>query len=370
MTPRRRTISVAIICSILAVFVTEVSSNDCRINEVCLPGPRNVAKLDSASVIASSTCGNPPTEYCKVKPLNTCKYCNKTDHTVEKMTDDSLSTSWQSVTWWDWYLQNNRTNEPLKVNVTISFNKSYALTGQIQLLFKSPRPREMILEKSDDKGKTWSTLQYYAEDCVRQFNITRSSIETSLLGDYSIHCVTEYSSFLPQEDGEVKFDFLRRYAKSHFWNGTLQEYLTATNIRVQMLYPGTEGQNNLEIKTKEILNQYFYSIADLRVIGRCQCHGHAKYCDFPNQQGKDCDCGHNTEGEDCERCEPLYNNRTWMPATSEEEPNPCQGMLTNVEIMIESLEATNKNINKYCILPVVCHINIYQTNPRKKLILG
>ena len=207
--------------------------------------------------------------------------------------------------------------------------------------------------------------QYYAEDCVRQFNITSSSIETSLQGDYSIHCVKEYSSFLPQEDGEVKFDFLRRYTKSHFWNGTLQEYLTATDIRVQMLHPGTEGQNNLEFKTEEIFNQYFYSIADLRVIGRCQCHGHAKYCDFPNQQGKDCDCGHNTEGEDCERCKPLFNNRTWMPATSEEEPNPCQGMLTNVKIMIESLEATNKNINKYCILPVVCHINIYQTNPRE-----
>ena len=322
MTPRRQII--AIICSIVAAYFTEVSG-ECSDAGVCVPGPVNAARLVNRTLTATSTCGDPPAKYCRVKPLNQCFMCNKSTHSVEKMTDDSLRTSWQSVTWWEWYNNNNKTDEPLKVNVTISFNKSYALTGEIRLIFKSPRPVEMILEKSDDKGQTWTPLQYYAEDCKERFNMSNTPVESITLGNFGLHCVQDYSAFNPQEDGEVKFEFLRRYSKSHFWNATLQKYFTATDIRVQMRHPGTEGQENLDIKTEEIFNQYFYSIADLRVVARCQCHGHGEFCDYPNFKGKDCDCLHNTEGEDCERCKPLYNNKPWMPATSESEPNPCEG---------------------------------------------
>lgn len=325
MPPRRQFIKVVIICSILAVFMAEVTrSADCPISTACVPGPRNLVKMEHKTVTATNTCGNPPTRYCSVKPPNKCDWCNESDHTVDKMTDDDVSTRWQSVTWWDWYQNNNKTDEPLKVNVRISFNKTYLITGVIRLIFKSPRPIEMILEKSDDKGKTWTALQYYAEDCLRRFNMSSTPDESISKGDFGLYCVEDYSDFLPEEDGEVKFDFLQRYSTRGFWNRTLQEYLSATDIRVQMLHPGTEGQNNLEIKTEDIFNQYFYSIGDLRVIGRCQCHGHAKFCDYPDRVGKNCDCQHSTEGEDCDRCKPLFNNKTWMPATSDDEPNPCE----------------------------------------------
>lgn len=332
MTPRRRIF--AFICSVVAAFAAEVSG-ECSDAGVCVPGPVNAA-ISAANrqvtVTATSTCGNPPAQYCRVQPLNRCFICNESTHSVDKMTDEKLSTSWQSVTWWEWYNNNNRTDEPLKVNVTLSFNKSYALTGQIRLIFKSPRPVKMVLEKSDDKGQTWTPLQYYAEDCNDRFNMSSTPVESITMGDFDRHCVEEYSDFNPQEDGEVLFDFLRRYSKSDFWNETLQEYFTATDIRLQMLHPSTEGQNNLDIITEEIFNQYYYSVAELRVIARCQCHGHGEYCDYPDMKGKDCDCIHNTEGEDCERCKPLFNNKPWMPATSENEPNPCEGRHLNIKL--------------------------------------
>lgn len=333
MTPRK--LIIAIMCSIVAAFFTEVSG-ECSDAGVCIPEPVYAARLVNKTVVtATSTCGDPPAKYCRVKPLNRCFVCNKTTHSVEKMTDELLSTSWQSVTWWEWYNNNNKTNEPLKVNVTISFNKSYVITGEIRLIFKSPRPVQMILEKSDDKGQTWTPLQYYADDCKdpQRFNMSSTPVESITQGDYGLHCVQDYSDFNPQEDGIVLFDFLRRYSKSDFWNRTLQEYFTATDIRVQLLHPSTTGQENLDIKSEEIFNQYYYSIADLRVNARCQCHGHGEFCDYPNFKGKDCDCKHNTEGEDCERCKPLFNNKPWMPATSDSEPNPCEGKHLEIKLL-------------------------------------
>lgn len=346
MTPRKQIIS--IICSIVAAFLAEVSC-ECSSAGVCIPGPQNAARLADHTVVATSTCGDPPAQYCRVKPLNRCFTCNETSNTVEKMTDGKLSTSWQSVTWWEWYQNNNQTDEPLMVNVTISFNKSYAITGEIRVTFKSPRPYKMILERSTDKGLTWSPLQYYADDCKERFNMSSTPVESITFSNFDLHCVQDYSDSTPQENGVVLFDFLRRYVKSDFWNRALQDYFTATDIRLQLLYPGTDRLENVNNLVENIFNQYFYSIADLRVNARCQCHGHGEYCDHPNRNGKDCDCGHNTEGEDCERCKPLFNNKPWMPATSDSEPNPCEGRYLDLKLIywIFYSRAAGRMVRKY-----------------------
>ena len=44
-----------------------------------------------------------------------------------------------------------------------------------------------------------------------------------------------------------------------------------------------------------------------------------------NQQK--CDCQHFTAGNDCERCLPMYNNKTWKAAEANDKPNPCEGKL-------------------------------------------
>ena len=56
---------------------------------------------------------------------------------------------------------------------------------------------------------------------------------------------------------------------------------------------------------------------------RCACNGHAGRC------GSDidsvCDCLHNTEGDNCERCLPFYNDKPWRyGATNNAFPcKPC-----------------------------------------------
>lgn len=61
----------------------------------------------------------------------------------------------------------------------------------------------------------------------------------------------------------------------------------------------------------------------IHAVFRCACNGHAGRC------GSDidsvCDCLHNTEGPNCERCLPFYNDKPWRyGATNNAYPcKPC-----------------------------------------------
>ena len=46
------------------------------------------------------------------------------------------------------------------------------------------------------------------------------------------------------------------------------------------------------------------------------------YIFYQNQA--QCDCHHNTMGQNCEECLPLYNNRPWKPGF-DNQANPCEG---------------------------------------------
>lgn len=83
-----------------------------------------------------------------------------------------------------------------------------------------------------------------------------------------------------------------------------------------------------------VLQSYFYGIYDLAIGGKCKCNGHASECIPVPGQSTDgqtnntarlmCNCQHNTEGTDCERCKPFYNNQPWKMAT-DLEANECEG---------------------------------------------
>lgn len=42
---------------------------------------------------------------------------------------------------------------------------------------------------------------------------------------------------------------------------------------------------------------------------RCACNGHSSRCG--NRIDSVCECAHNTEGDTCDRCLPLYNDKPW-----------------------------------------------------------
>jgi hypothetical protein len=76
-----------------------------------------------------------------------------------------------------------------------------------------------------------------------------------------------------------------------------------------------------------VLQSYFYAISDLTIGGRCKCNGHAPACiqgvNEAGERGLICDCQHNTEGDDCQRCKPFYHDEPWRRASSS-DPFPCK----------------------------------------------
>ncbi|CAH8680953.1 unnamed protein product [Schistosoma rodhaini] len=93
-------------------------------------------------------------------------------------------------------------------------------------------------------------------------------------------------------------------------------------------------------KTPNSKTPVHFSFSDLSIGGRCKCNGHANRCvrdrivgtgittdnngQMKSQWGPlRCDCQHNTEGADCERCSPGYLDRPWARGTSE-SANECK----------------------------------------------
>ena len=76
----------------------------------------------------------------------------------------------------------------------------------------------------------------------------------------------------------------------------------------------------------EVLRSYYFAISNLVVGGRCRCNGHASECiESVTDDGKSklkCKCEHNTDGDDCDKCLPLFNDTPWKRATRF-SANPC-----------------------------------------------
>ena len=69
--------------------------------------------------------------------------------------------------------------------------------------------------------------------------------------------------------------------------------------------------------------QQYFSLAEVRILGRCVCHGHASACDTSSSPYQ-CSCEHNTAGTRCETCQHLYNQQPWMQSLSGEDTSSCE----------------------------------------------
>lgn len=303
----------------------------------CIPEFINAAF--GKEVMVSSVCGRPPSRSCSVvergddRPsVRTCQICDAADprraHPASYLTDLNSAhnlTCWQSE---------NLNTSPHNVTLTLSLSKKFEIT-YVSLQFCSPRPESLAIYKSMDYGKTWMPYQFYSSQCRRMYNrpnkasITKQNEQEAL-------CTDGHTDLYPLSGGLIAFSTLdgRPSGKDFDNSPVLQDWVTVTDIRVVFsrpqllrelgLGPGSNngGRDDDPTGVTSTLPAYFYAVSDFQVGGRCKCNGHASRC-LKDKEGKlVCDCKHNTEGPECDRCKPFHYDRPWQRANAR-EANEC-----------------------------------------------
>ncbi|XP_049329976.1 netrin-3-like [Astyanax mexicanus] len=299
----------------------------------CIPEFVNAAF--GQEVVASSVCGSPTSRHCGViereqrPPVRSCSTCDASDprlaHPASYLTDLNSA---HNLTCW---VSENLQGAPLNVTLTLSLGKKFEIT-YVSLQFCSPRPDSMAIYKSMDYGRSWTPFQFYSSQCRRVYNRPNRAVITKQ-NEQEPLCTDSHTDPSPQSSAIIAFSTLdgRPSGKDFDSSPVLQDWVTVTDIRVVLSrpqtpreLPGREGHD--PFGTPGVMSSYYYAVSDFQVGGRCKCNGHASRC-IREKDGKTvCDCKHNTEGPECDRCKPFHYDRPWQRANAREanECMPCR----------------------------------------------
>ncbi|XP_032913153.1 netrin-4 isoform X1 [Catharus ustulatus] len=232
-------------------------------------------------------------------------------------------------TWWQ--AAHDAPRETIRLDLEAAFYFTHLI-----MVFKSPRPAAMVLERSQDFGETWKPYKYFAANCSATFGLEDDVRQRGAI------CTSRYSSPFPCTGGEVIFRALSPpYSAEDPYSAEAQAQLKITNLRVRLLE--RQGCPCLaDSPAPQPPPSLHYAIYDFIVKGSCFCNGHADHCMpvagfkpvkaagvFHVVHGK-CMCKHNTAGSHCQHCAPLYNDQPWQAADGKTgAPKECQSCKCN-----------------------------------------
>ncbi|XP_053551238.1 netrin-3 [Bombina bombina] len=279
----------------------------------CVPEFVNAAF--GKEVLASSTCGRPATRQCDASDPRKV-------HPPSYLTD--LNTAGNMTCWRS---ESFPRLSPQNVSLTLSLGKKFEVT-YVSLQFCSPRPESVAISKSMDYGKNWVPYQYYSSQCRKLFGKpSRASVTKQ--NEQEALCTDGHTDLYPLTGGLIAFSTLdgRPSAQDFDNSPVLQDWVTATDIRV--IFSRPQPTSNRDSDTAEDGPGFFYSVGEFQVGGRCKCNGHASRCGKDKEGRLVCDCKHNTEGPECDRCKPFHYDRPWQRANAR-EANECMACTCNL----------------------------------------
>ncbi|XP_052056319.1 usherin [Apodemus sylvaticus] len=249
-------------------------------------------------------------------PQHRVSRLNPDAHPLSFINDDNVATSWISRVF------ANITQLHQGVVVSIDLENGQYQVYQISIQLSGPQPLAIRIQRKKADSSPWEDWQYFARHC----NVWGMKDNGDLENPDSVNCL-QLPDFIPFFHGNVTFDLLASGQKSRpgyndFYNGSvLQEFMKATQIRLHF-----RGQYYPAGYTVDLRHQY-YAVNEITVSGRCQCHGHAETCDRTSRPYR-CLCSPHsfTEGPQCDRCSPLYNDKPFRSGDNVHAFNckPCQ----------------------------------------------
>ncbi|ELW55473.1 Usherin [Tupaia chinensis] len=241
---------------------------------------------------------------------------NPEAHPLAFVNDNDIGTSWVSPV----FTNISQLNQGVSISVDLE-NGEYQVF-YIIIQFFSPQPTAIRIQRKKKDSFDWEDWQYFARNCSAFGMKNNGDLENS----DSVNCL-QLSNFAPYSRGNVTFSVLTsgpnyRPGYNDFYNTpSLQKFVKATQIRFHFhgQYHTTEAAVNPRHR--------YYAVNEITISGRCQCHGHADSCDRTGQLYR-CLCSQEsfTEGLQCDRCLPLYNDKPFRQGDQVHAFNckPCQ----------------------------------------------
>ncbi|XP_069708870.1 usherin-like isoform X2 [Phaenicophaeus curvirostris] len=237
-------------------------------------------------------------------------------HPLYYINDDDIGTTWISSVF--------ASTESLDhgVSITIDLQNGQYQVFYIILQFFSPHPEAIRIERKKRDDLNWEDWQYFAKNC----SIFGMDNNASLEKPDSVNCL-QLPSFTPYSRGNLTFSVLtpepnQRPGYSDFYNTpSLQEFVKATQVRIHL-----HGQYHTKESWVNFRHRY-YGVNEVTISGRCNCHGHADNCDSAMKPYRClCNTESYTEGNNCNQCLPLYNDKPFRPGDQVHAYNckPCQ----------------------------------------------
>lgn len=269
-------------------------------DRACSPPLGNLAS-GRALFTLSGCCGNSSSlSLCQYPPAqpHLCMADAHPSYPSSHMTDDPFL---RPDTWWSSSAGSGAADE-IRLDMETRFYLSHVI-----LIFMSPRPAAMAIQRSADFGRTWETLKLFARNCSAEFALPDDVTQTGS------PCTSRYTSASPCMRGEVRRDalmweFCSCGALDVFFSPpqvilrlldpsmspVLDPYspeavarLTLTNLRIRLLkaqscpppaetsYPGPT-----------LTSAAPYAVSTLLARGTCLCHGHSDRC-VPHNSSRD-----------------------------------------------------------------------------------
>ncbi|XP_063590781.1 laminin subunit alpha lam-3-like isoform X2 [Penaeus indicus] len=284
--------------------------------------PHVINLATRARITVNATCGESGLElYCKLTEHSgnrapQCGVCDSRSPVADRRHPISNAIDGTNSWWQSPSLAAGRRYE--WVTITLDLRQVYQVAYVIVKSAVSPRPGNWILERSLD-GRRFEPWQYYAlsdAECLSFYGVQPTRGRPSYATDTQVICTSYFSRLNPLEGGEVHTSLVNGRPGSAGPSEALRQFTEARYVRLRLqkirtLHGDLQGRSSQT--DASVTKRYFYSIKDISIGGRCVCHGHADNCISDDENGKlaRCSCVHNTCGDNCDSCCPLYNQQPW-----------------------------------------------------------